>query len=277
MPSQKKTGLVAHWPGARLVNAISQRTLYARRDAAMIGLVLGCGLRRAETVSLRLDQLQSRQNHWVIVDMRGKGGRLRTVPLPMWCKSLIDAWLRGSGVMKGKVFRRVSKNGNRQDDGVKTDVVWYAVKPFRLANSSATLEVSIEKLRRLARYADDLVRCLAVEFEIELGFRLAVVPAGKLFEFAASQGPLCECGPFDGDAHARRLSGDTAFLCDCFGGSDDATRDEALPALVLACEDEHRVTFGDVLAAIHRLLRSKRECLRPQSADLSFNRECHAC
>jgi integrase len=39
----------------------------------MIGLLLGCGLRRSETVNLRLDQLQSRQNHWVIVDMLGKG------------------------------------------------------------------------------------------------------------------------------------------------------------------------------------------------------------
>src|ERR1700730_3523964 len=61
-----------------LVNAISQRTLRGRRDAAMIGLLLGCGLRRSETVNLRLDQLQSRQNHWVIVDMVGTGGRLRT-------------------------------------------------------------------------------------------------------------------------------------------------------------------------------------------------------
>jgi site-specific recombinase XerD len=65
-----------------LLNAISQRTLRGRRDAAMIGLLIGCGLRRSETVNLRLDQLQSRQNHWVIVDMIGKGGRLRTVPVP---------------------------------------------------------------------------------------------------------------------------------------------------------------------------------------------------
>ena len=113
-----------------LVNAISQRTLRGRRDAAMIGLPLGCGLRRSETVNLRLDQLQSRQNHWVIVDMLGKGGRLRTVPVPFWCKSSIDAWLRGSRVKEGKVFRRVSKKGTRQDDGVKTDVVWYAVKRY---------------------------------------------------------------------------------------------------------------------------------------------------
>ena len=67
---------------------------------------------------------------WVIVDMVGKGGRLRTVPVPPWCKGLIDVWLHDTGVTEGKVFRRVSKNGTRQDAGVTTDVVWYAVKRY---------------------------------------------------------------------------------------------------------------------------------------------------
>jgi Phage integrase family len=101
-----------------------------RRDAAVIGLLLGCGLRRSETVNLRLDQLQLRESHWVIVDMVGKGGRLRTVPVPAWCKGLIDVWIHDTGVTEGKVFRRVSNNGTRQDEGVTTDVVWYAVKRY---------------------------------------------------------------------------------------------------------------------------------------------------
>ena len=96
----------------------------------MIGLLLGCGLRRSETVNLRLDQLQLRESHWVIVDMVGKGGRLRTVPVPAWCKGLIDVWIRDTGVTEGKVFRRVSKNGTRQDEAVTTDVVWCAVKRY---------------------------------------------------------------------------------------------------------------------------------------------------
>ena len=62
-------------------------------------------------MNLRFDQLQLRESHWVIVDMVGKGGRLRTVPVPPWCKGLIDVWLRDSRVTEGKVFRRVSKNG----------------------------------------------------------------------------------------------------------------------------------------------------------------------
>jgi len=113
-----------------LLNAVSQSTMRGRRDAALIGLLLGCGLRRSEAVDLRFDQLQLRESHWVIVDMVGKGGRLRTVPVPPWCKSLIDVWLRDSRVIGGKVFRRVSKNGARQDAGVTSDVVWYAVKRY---------------------------------------------------------------------------------------------------------------------------------------------------
>jgi len=114
-----------------LLNAVSQGTPRGRRDAAVIGLLLGCGLRRSEAVKLRLDQLQLRESHWVIVDMVGKGGRLRTIPLPAWCKGLlIDTWIRDTGVTEGKVFRRVSKNGTRQDEEVTTDVVWYAVKRY---------------------------------------------------------------------------------------------------------------------------------------------------
>ena len=111
-----------------LLNAVSQNTLQGRRDGAMLGLLLGCGLRRSEVVGLRLDQLQLRDSHWVIVDLVGKGGRIRTVPVPNWCKGLVDVWLRDSGVNEGKVFRRVLKNGARQDAGVTANVVWYAVK-----------------------------------------------------------------------------------------------------------------------------------------------------
>jgi integrase len=113
-----------------LLNVVPQSTLRGRRDAAVIGLLLGCGLRRSEAVNLRVDQLQLRENHWVIVDMVGKGGRLRTVPVPLWCKALIDVWLCDSGVAGDKVFRRVPKSGAREDAGVTTDAVWCAVKCY---------------------------------------------------------------------------------------------------------------------------------------------------
>jgi site-specific recombinase XerD len=52
------------------------------------------------------------------------------VPVPALCKSLIDVWLPGSRVTEGQIFRRVSKNGLRQDAGVTTNVVWSAVKRY---------------------------------------------------------------------------------------------------------------------------------------------------
>jgi site-specific recombinase XerC len=111
-----------------LVNAMSNNSLRGWRDGAMLGLLLGCGLRRSEVIGLNLNQLQLREDHWVIVDLVGKGARLRTVPVPSWCKQLIDAWLQYSGVSDGKVFRRLLKGGTRQEAGVTANVVWYAVK-----------------------------------------------------------------------------------------------------------------------------------------------------
>src|SRR5208282_831754 len=72
-----------------LVNAASRTNLRGWRDGAMVGMLLGCGLRRSEVVGLNLDQLQSREGHWVIVNLIGKGARLRTVPVPSWAKELV--------------------------------------------------------------------------------------------------------------------------------------------------------------------------------------------
>ena len=111
-----------------LVNAASKTNLRGWRDGAMVGLLLGCGLRRSEVVGLNLDQLQSREGHWVIINLIGKGARIRPVPVPWWAKELVDAWLRHSGVSDGKVFRQVLKGGMLQPSGVTANVVWYAVK-----------------------------------------------------------------------------------------------------------------------------------------------------
>ena len=112
----------------------------------MLGLLLGCGLRRSEVVGLRLDQLQLREGHWVIVDLVGKGGRIRTVPVPAWCKALVDCWIRHSDVREGRVFRRILKNGTRRDDGVTANVVWYAVK--RCARQAGIENLAPHDLRR---------------------------------------------------------------------------------------------------------------------------------
>src|SRR6266852_9547188 len=100
-------------------------------------------------------------------------------------------------------------------------------------SKSAALKESAEERRRFIRDAGNLVRCLTIEFEIELGLGSTVVPVGKNSELSPPQAPLCERGASDGDAHARSLPGDPAFSCDRFGRGDDAARDETWPAFVL--------------------------------------------
>jgi integrase len=58
----------------------------------MLAGLLGCGLRRSEVAAQRLKHIQQRDNRWCIVDLVGKHGRVRTIPVPTWVKGAIDAW-----------------------------------------------------------------------------------------------------------------------------------------------------------------------------------------
>ena len=77
-----------------LINCPDQSTLKGKRDRAVLALLVGCGLRRGEAVALTLEHIQQRDGRWVIVDLRGKHGRVRTIPVPAWVKLAVDLWLR---------------------------------------------------------------------------------------------------------------------------------------------------------------------------------------
>ena len=57
-------------------------TVRAKRDYAMLAMLFGCGFRRSELVGSDLDDIQMRQGHSAVVDLIGKGGHIRTVPIP---------------------------------------------------------------------------------------------------------------------------------------------------------------------------------------------------
>jgi site-specific recombinase XerC len=59
---------------------------------------LGCGLRRGELLALTMNSVQLREEHWVIADLIGKGGHLRTVPIPNWVKIAMDSWTVSGGI-----------------------------------------------------------------------------------------------------------------------------------------------------------------------------------
>jgi hypothetical protein len=49
---------------------------------AILAVLLGCGLRRSEVAALTFKHIQQRDGRWCIVDLVGKHGRVRTVPMP---------------------------------------------------------------------------------------------------------------------------------------------------------------------------------------------------
>jgi integrase len=105
-------------------------TLKGKRDRAILAVLLGCGLRRGELADLTLDHLQRREDHWAIVDLVGKAGHVRTVPVPDWVKQTIDEWLVAGGISQGKLFRPVSRRGTVWGDHVTVKVVWHVVKQY---------------------------------------------------------------------------------------------------------------------------------------------------
>ncbi len=113
--------------GQALWRAPDHQRLKGKRDRALLALLLACGLRRHEAVALRLDQLQQREEHWAIVDLVGKGGHVRTVPVPDWVRTELDDWLVAAAIDRGKLFRRVNKVGRTWGDGM-TKAVWHIVK-----------------------------------------------------------------------------------------------------------------------------------------------------
>jgi site-specific recombinase XerC len=92
-----------------------------RRDQAMLAILIGCGLRRAELLALTLESVQPREDHWVIADLVGKGGHVRTVPIPNWAKTAVDkCWrspedLDAANLHVGALYR-ARRSANAGDD-----------------------------------------------------------------------------------------------------------------------------------------------------------------
>jgi site-specific recombinase XerD len=91
------------------LGAPDTRTLKGLRDRALLAVLIGCGLRRAEAAALRFAHVQQRDGRWVLVDLIGKHDKIRSVPMPNWTKAAIDAWSNAAGMTEGFVFRAVNK------------------------------------------------------------------------------------------------------------------------------------------------------------------------
>jgi site-specific recombinase XerD len=116
-----------------LLNAMDATTPKVLRDRAILAVLLGCGLRRSEVAALAMGHIQQRDGRWCIVDLLGKHGRIRTVPMPTWVKVAIDAWTTMARVADGSVFRAINPGGQVQEAALSEKVVWQLLQGYTAA------------------------------------------------------------------------------------------------------------------------------------------------
>jgi site-specific recombinase XerD len=124
----------------------SRDTIAGKRDRAILGIMLSCGLRRRELAELTMHHLERRENHWAIIDMIGKGGHIRTVPVPDWVKQAVDEWMAAAGIIDGRLFRCVARTGKVWGSGITEKAVWHVVKKY--ASSLGVPKLAPHDLRR---------------------------------------------------------------------------------------------------------------------------------
>jgi len=114
-----------------LINRPDPETLKGKRDRAMLAVMIGCGLRRDEVARLTFENIRQLEGRWCVADLRGKHGRVRTVPMPAWAKAAIDQWAAAAGgLTTGAVFRGVNKGDNLTGDSLTSQGVWRCVAKY---------------------------------------------------------------------------------------------------------------------------------------------------
>ncbi len=136
----------------RLIDAPDVSTLKGLRDRAILSVLVGGGLRRTEAARLVWGDIQMREARWVIVDLVGKGNRVRTVPIPSWVKVALDAWREGLALATGlwpdeerRVFVSINKGGAISGDELTPQAIYNVVAQYA---AEVGLQVAAHDLRR---------------------------------------------------------------------------------------------------------------------------------
>jgi site-specific recombinase XerD len=113
-----------------LISAPDATENKGKRDRALLAVLIGCGLRCREAAALTISHIQLRDARWVVVDLIGKGGRVRTIPMPSWTKSAIDSWIAAVEISEGSVFRAINKSGRITATSITPRGIFQVIQRF---------------------------------------------------------------------------------------------------------------------------------------------------
>ncbi len=124
----KRLGVrVGNWltaeQGKKLLATHSGKEVKDLRNHAVLAILLGCGLRRAEHVAVQIEDFEMQEDRWVLADFIGKGRHMRTIPVPGWVQSAVDAWTHAAKLQDGTLFRAIGKTGKVQGRGFTAKII----------------------------------------------------------------------------------------------------------------------------------------------------------
>lgn len=95
--------------GALLTSCTNDPTPAGARDAAIIALLYGCGLRRAEAAALELDAYDASAAQLRVM---GKRNKERSTPITQGAAAAVEDWLTIRGTATGALFHPITKGGS---------------------------------------------------------------------------------------------------------------------------------------------------------------------
>jgi site-specific recombinase XerD len=100
------------------------------RDAAILALLYGVGLRRAEAAALEVSDFKPRDQS---LRIRGKGNKQRIAYIPAGAQAALEAWLNLRGRRPGGLFCGVTKGGKLTHRDVTAQLIYRVVQKRHLA------------------------------------------------------------------------------------------------------------------------------------------------
>ena len=139
------------------------------RDAAILALGFGGGLRRSEIINLEMQDYPQQSGSPGLLRIRhGKGDKPRELHLPPGAQKHVDAWVEARGNHPGPLICRVNKSGRISEKGVSTQAMVARIK-------ARAIEAGIEEFS-----AHDMRRHLLTRLIDEGQMRSAQIVAGHV-------------------------------------------------------------------------------------------------
>lgn len=108
----------------------SDRSAIGVRDAAIISVLIGCGLRRTEVITLNYSDYDRRDNSLKVL---GKGNKERLSFLPRGTQKRLDSWIEEvRGDCGGPLFTRIRRHGDLTHERLSSQAVYHILESRRV-------------------------------------------------------------------------------------------------------------------------------------------------